>query len=255
VRGRFSADPTFASRLAAVLAAEGFVPSAFEPFFEEVRSQAPVFLTPESMLKSRLADLLLPFRAQLPSGIAYLTQVDTERSGELAELFQAEQGLFYVDQDALFSQAYGAFRARTLWLVLSGLGLVLLTLWLRYRDLKLCLLGMVPAVLGAGAALGAQGLWGTPLNLMHVIGMLLVLSMGVDYGIYMLESRGSAEEGVVTLGSVLLAALTTVLSFGLLGISENPALAGIGMTVSLGLVSTVLMSPVLLVLTQLKRTA
>jgi predicted exporter len=79
--------------------------------------------------------------------------------------------------------------------------------------------------------------------------------MGVDYGIYMLESRDDAEEGVVTLGSVLLAALTTVLSFGLLGLSENPALAGIGMTVSLGLVFSVLMSPVVLVWTQSKLAA
>ncbi|MFT3921054.1 MAG: MMPL family transporter [Myxococcales bacterium] len=254
-RSRFANDPEFTARLDAVLTGEGFVAAAFQPFLDEVSRRDPVFLTPEQVLSSKLSDLLLPFRAKLPSGIAYLTQVDTVRSAELSGLFADEPGLFYVDQEALFSQAYGEFRARTLWLVVSGLGLVLLTLWLRYRDLKLCLLGMVPAVLGAGAALGAQGLWGTPLNLMHVIGMLLVLSMGVDYGIYMLESRESVEEGVVTLGSVLLAALTTVLSFGLLGLSENPALAGIGMTVSLGLVFTVVMSPVVLVWTQAKRTA
>jgi predicted exporter len=81
---------------------------------------------------------------------------------------------------------------------------------------------------------------------MHVIGVLLVLSMGVDYGIYALESRSSVEEGVTTLGSVLLAALTTVLSFGLLGVSRNPALSAIGCTVGFGLFFTVLASPVVL---------
>jgi predicted exporter len=66
----------------------------------------------------------------------------------------------------------------------------------------------------------------------------------------MLESRESLQEGVVTLGSVLLAALTTLLSFGLLGVSPNPALSGIGLTVTLGLLVSVLVSPVVLVWTQ-----
>jgi predicted exporter len=151
-----------------------------------------------------------------------------------------------VDQEALFGAAYGSFRTRTLAMVLLGLGLVLVTLLARYRSLRVSLLGMVPALLGAAAALGIEALRGVPTTLMHVIGVLLVLSMGVDYGIYVLESRQSVEEGVTTLGSVLLASLTTVLSFGLLGISANPALSAIGCTVGFGLMFTVLASPVLL---------
>ena len=98
--------------------------------------------------------------------------------------------------------------------------------------------------------MGLQGLLGIPATLMHVIAILLVLSMGVDYGIYMLESRESLREGGVTLGSVLLAALTTLLSFGLLGLSRNPALSGIGLTVTLGLLFSVAVSPVVLVWTR-----
>ncbi|HVZ33785.1 MAG TPA: hypothetical protein VG963_15240, partial [Polyangiaceae bacterium] len=84
--------------------------------------------------------------------------------------------------------------------------------------------------------------------------VLLVLSMGVDYGIYVLESKHSVEEGATTLGGVLLAALTTVLSFGLLGLSANPALAAIGATVGYGMVFTVLASPVVLAFTRAERT-
>jgi predicted exporter len=82
---------------------------------------------------------------------------------------------------------------------------------------------------------------------MNVIAVLLVLSMGVDYGIYALEGNQDEREAATTLGSVLLAALTTVLSFGLLGLSDNPALASIGATVGLGLVFCVLTSPLVLV--------
>jgi predicted exporter len=88
-----------------------------------------------------------------------------------------------------------------------------------------------------------------------VIGVLLVLSMGVDYGIYALESQQhGADDGVTTLGSVLLAALTTVLSFGLLGLSDNPALAAVGSTVGFGLVFTVIASPIVLAFTRAEKT-
>ncbi len=246
-RARLTQDASLEPRLSKVLEEQGFVAAAFAPFFEQLKSTEPSHLTPDALLGSAFADLLLPFRAQLEHEVAYLTQVDTEDSNKLEALFAEDEQLFYVDQEALFNAAYGAFRSRTLSLVWVGLVLVLGTLLLRYRNLALCLGGMVPALLGGGAALGVQGLLGIPATLMHVIGLLLVLSMGVDYGIYMLESRGDMEEGVVTLGSVALAALTTVLSFGLLGLSANPALAGIGLTVSLGLVFSVLASPVVLV--------
>jgi predicted exporter len=159
-------------------------------------------------------------------------------------------GVHYLDQEALFSGAYARFRTRTLVLSALGLLLVLAILGARYRSLRMSLLGMLPAVLGAGAALGLEALRGVPATMMHVIGVLLVLSMGVDYGIYALESRNSAEDSVTTLGGVLLAALTTVLSFGLLGLSANPALAAIGSTVGFGMVFTVLASPVVLALTR-----
>lgn len=250
VRERLLRDPSLEQRFSRILNEQGFVPEAFAPFFAELKNAQPSVLRPEAILASPLADLLVPFRAQLKDQVAYMTQVDTQDPEPLRALFAGESQLFFVDQEALFNEAYGAFRARTLSLVWAGLGLVLLTLMARYRNLRMCLSGMVPAVLGAGAALGLQGLLGVPATLMHVIGLLLVLSMGVDYGIYMLESRGDMDEGVVTLGSVILAALTTVLSFGLLGLSENPALAGIGITVSLGLVFSVCVSPVVLVWTR-----
>lgn len=243
---RLAADPTFVPRLNAVLEREGFVASAFAPF-EQALHEPPTLLTPAQLRDTSLAAAWLsPFRAQLRSGTAYLTSLEASPSLDVAALLRGVPGVHFVDQEALFGAAYGSFRTRTLAMVLLGLGLVLLTLLARYRSLRVSLLGMVPALLGAAAALGVEALRGVPTTLMHVIGVLLVLSMGVDYGIYVLESRASVEEGVTTLGSVLLASLTTVLSFGLLGISANPALSAIGCTVGFGLMFTVLASPVLL---------
>jgi len=244
---RLADDPSFVPRLSAVLERQGFVASAFAPFADDLKLP-PTPLTPAQLIETPLAAAwVAPFRAQLRGGTAYLTSLEAPPGVDVAALVGDLPGVHFVDQEALFSAAYGSFRTRILAMVLLGLVLVLGTLLLRYRSLRIALLGMLPALLGAAAALGVEGLRGVPTTLMHVIGVLLVLSMGVDYGIYVLESRASVEEGVTTLGSVLLAALTTVLSFGLLGVSDNPALAAIGSTVGFGLMFTVLASPVLLV--------
>ena len=248
VRARLASDPTFVPRLRAALTTQGFDAAAFAPFEAELARKDPILVTPAQVASSPLADLVRPFRVPLAEGIAYLVPVSTTRSAELARVVEGKSGLLYIDQEALFDEAFNRFRARAVWLLFIGLGFVVATLWFRYRNARVAALGMLPAVLGAGAALGVEGLMGMHLTLMHVIAILLVLSMGVDYGIYVLESRESLEEGVTTLGSILLAALTTVLSFGLLGLSDNPALAGIGLTVSLGLLFTVLASPAVLAL-------
>lgn len=244
---RLAEDKTLVARLEVVMREQGFAPEAFTPFVEALRSE-PTYITPERVLASSLADLIRPFRVEREKGIAYLLPVSTTRSAELDRLFTGLDGIFYIDQEALFDDAYALFRDRAITLLLVGLVLVVGTLLVRYQSARVTAVGMVPAILGALATLGFEGFAGIEVTLMHVIAILLVVSMGVDYGIYVLESRQSLEEGVTTLGSILLAALTTVLSFGVLGFSDNPALSGIGATVSLGLLFSVLLSPVVLAL-------
>jgi predicted exporter len=248
-RARMTDDTTFLPRLRAELTRQGFVPEAFAGF-ERALQAPPVELTPEVVERSAFAaSWLAPFRAQLRGQVAYLTSIESS-TADVGAMLQGLEGVHFLDQEALYREAYRGFRTRTLWLLGLGLLLVLGILLARYRSAKVAVLGMVPAFLGAGAAIGIEALRGVPATVMHVIGVLLVLSMGVDYGIYALESQHSAEEGVTTLGSVVLAAMTTVLSFGLLGLSRNPALAAVGNTVGFGLVFTVLASPVLLAFTR-----
>lgn len=237
-------DPSLLPRLRAALTERGFVAGAFAPF-EAALAAPPVLLSPEQVLSSPLAYVVASARARLGAGVAYLTPVTAGDTKALQSLLAGLEGVHYVDQEALFGAAYARFRERALSLLGWGLGLVLLCLLARYRKPLAALLGMLPAVLGAGAALGVLGLLGMEVSFMNVIALLLVVSMGVDYGIYSLE--GGDHEAATTLGGVLLAALTTVLSFGALGFSDNPALASIGTTVGLGLLFCVWTSPLVLV--------
>jgi predicted exporter len=72
-----------------------------------------------------------------------------------------------------------------------------------------------------------------------VLALILILGIGVDYGIFLLEHEGDGAAWV----AVVLGAASTVLSFGLLALSATPALRAFGLTMLFGTTSVWLMSP------------
>jgi len=87
-------------------------------------------------------------------------------------------------------------------------------------------------VLASLITLGCLGWLSIPVNLFTVLALLLVLGVGIDYGIYMEEERGD-QDSAAWIG-VSLSAMTTLLSFGLLALSQTPALQTFGLTMLLG---------------------
>jgi predicted exporter len=149
----------------------------------------------------------------------------------------------YFDQEELLTSTYGAYRARTLTMVVIGLGAVLLLLILRHRRVDLALAASVPAALAALTTLGVLGLLGMTANLMHLVALLLILSMGVDYGVFIVEHRDDPQATRATLVGLVAACLTTVLSFGLLAASDNPALSSLGLSLAIGVILAVGLAP------------
>jgi predicted exporter len=86
------------------------------------------------------------------------------------------------------------------------------------------------------------------------LALLLILGVGINYAIFLFEGARAAtgpesvtRESAAMVG-VVLSAATTLLSFGLLGLSSMPALAGFGITLALGIGIAVLLAPAVLVL-------
>ena len=65
-----------------------------------------------------------------------------------------------------------------------------------------------------------EGWLGESLQLFNVLALILLLGIGVDYGIFLLEHDGDGSAWL----AVVLGAASTLLSFGLLGLSGTPAL-------------------------------
>lgn len=253
-RAELAGDPTLPLRMQVALRTAGFVPNTFHEFFADLAGPSPGALTFRELLGSPLADIVRPFRVVIGGRVGVVTPVTGVRDGAaLRARLAGLREVHYFDQRAFLEDAYGRFRKRTLQLVGVGLLVVFLIVYGRYRNLRLSLAAFLPCVLAAGATVSILALSGRVLNLMHLIGILLVLSMGADYGIFVVESRDHAEEVGATLLGVIVAMTTTVFSFGLLGMSANPALSALGVTSGLGVLLSALCAPVALVLLRSER--
>jgi predicted exporter len=132
---------------------------------------------------------------------------------------------------------------RTLQMVGIGLVLVFAMILARYRRLAPSIAAFAPAILASATSIAIVALFGQELNLMHLVALLLVLSMGEDYGVFMVEAHGAGDDIGNAMSSVLLACVTTVLSFGLLAMSSNPALRALGSITGLGVLLSFVLTP------------
>ncbi|SAK86635.1 lipoprotein transmembrane [Caballeronia calidae] len=156
---------------------------------------------------------------------------------------RAVEGVAFVDKAASVSKLFGAYRVDSgMWLG-GALLLVLVLLIARYR-LRGGIATTLPVLLAVGVTLAAFGYARVPLNLFNCLALMLVLGVGANYAVFLREGclRENADLGAVWTG-VLLSAATTLLSFGMLGMSAMPALKSFGATLALGILVSVLLAP------------
>jgi predicted exporter len=160
---------------------------------------------------------------------AHLTAVATAANGI--------EGVRWIDRTATFSTLLHHYRLQMGWLLLAGYVAVGLALLARFR--RNAWRAWVPTVLAALLSLAALGWLGVPLQLFGVLAQLLLLGLGVDYGIFLLEHEGDGASWL----AVCLGAASTLLAFGLLSLSATPALHGFGLTLLFGISLVWLLSP------------
>ena len=141
-------------------------------------------------------------------------------------------GVRLVDPTADFSALLGKYRNRALLLTaLSALLMVPLLVW-RYGWRRAGWI-LVPPAMALVLAPAAVGLLGQGFTFFHVMALVLILSIGIDYALFCAESGVGRQP--VTMLAVWLATLTTLLSFGLLAASGVPAVRGFGVTMLVGI--------------------
>lgn len=82
---------------------------------------------------------------------------------------------------------------------------------------------------------------GVPLNFFSVTAMVLILGMGIDYSIFLENSKGDKS---VPFFAVMLCMMTTVLSFGTLSFSSFAPVGTFGLTLLIGILFSFIIAPV-----------
>jgi predicted exporter len=157
---------------------------------------------------------------------------------------QAVEGVTFLDKVASVTRLFGEYRKAFSYGLAIAIVVVLGVLSRRYgwRGGAAVLL---PTLLGIAGSLAISGYAGMPMTLFSVMALMLVLGVGVNYAIFLVEGRGREGSAFV---AVLLSAATTLLSFGLLAFSGTPALAQFGKTLVAGIGIAVLLAPLAMTL-------
>jgi len=149
---------------------------------------------------------------------------------ELSSLLDGLQGVEYVNTLERTRLALAEQRESATRLLLLAYALVAVLMIIRFKNVRAIYLVVVPVCATAMLFLISL-VAGFALNLFHIMALFLVLGFGMDYTIFAHEMR---EHSSVTLQAILLSALTSLLSFGLLGLSAIPVVASFGVTLLVG---------------------
>jgi predicted exporter len=176
---------------------------------------------------------------QYASIIALRGLNDYRHLAALAAVADQVPGVQWVDKVADISAVLRYYRQYMSWALLAAYLTIFVLLSLRYR--AAAWRALAPPLVATLLTLALFGLLGQPLQLFHVLACLLLLGLGVDYGIFLQEQADQQRRHAwLTIG---LSALSALLSFGLLGLSNSPPLHAFGLTMLIGMGLIWLLSP------------
>lgn len=109
-----------------------------------------------------------------------------------------------------------------------GAGLIVMVLLLGLRSAARGLEVALSAAAAVGGTIALLSLLGIPLGVFHIIAMLLVVGLSIDYGLF---ARPGDPSGM---GSVTVCAVSSVVAFTILATAKIPLLQAMGLTVACG---------------------
>ncbi|MGZ5249852.1 MAG: MMPL family transporter [Caldimonas sp.] len=234
--------PTLRARLARATEGGALPATRLEPFLAEVEAargqpafgRAALEGTPLATAVDALllpGDRARPWRALLNLQAAPGQEIDARRIREaIAGVPGAQLVAIKPELDAL----YARYLKQAEWQAWLGAAAVVVLLGLYLRSARRLLAVLLPLAAASVIVLAALAASGAALGILHLVGLLLTVAIGSNYALFFDHLRRAPEVDEDTLASLLLANLTTVISFGLLATSRIPVLQAVGIVVAPG---------------------
>lgn len=240
--------PTLSAALEAATAVGPLTAARLAPFVNEVQAaRQRALITPDALRATALAPLIDVLLVHRPDG-SWAALLPLQPAGDTLDNVRVQQALAGVpgtqiieigaELKRLYARYLGEAQTQAL---LGALGVVLL-MAITLRSLPRLLAVCQPLLMAVLITMGVLALLGVQLGILHLVGLLLVVAVGSNYALFfdMVQQQGAPDED--TLASLLLANMTTVLSFALIAISEIPALSAVGRVVAPGTLLSLLLA-------------
>ncbi|TEW54089.1 hypothetical protein E2R68_09425 [Psychromonas sp. RZ22] len=159
----------------------------------------------------------------------------------VAHYIEQQADVQVLDKAAEISAIFSHYRLFIGEMLLAVYFLIGLLLAWHYGVKKACKV-MTPPLIAGVAALAITAVFAIPITIFNLLALLLVLGIGIDYTLFFAEQKNTINSENTFL-AITLSAITTVLSFGLLALSETQAIYGFGVTVLTGIIIAWLLAP------------
>ena len=237
------------SNLQLALQGTPFRSALFEPFLQEMESARglqPLELAQltESVVGQPLENLLnqesekwfilVPlYGVNSASAISQLMQQVGDPSMRYLQLGEEGKRMVTSFREEIFSRI--------------GLGVVAMSLLLLLglKSVRQTLLVLLPVVLAVTLTISLLVLLGQKLSIFHLVALMLVVGIGIDYSLFFSRKEASDEDEWRTFHALVVCALSTSTVFSILASSEVPVLNAIGLTTAIGVVMSFLASMLL----------
>ncbi len=236
------------SRLQTALADSPLAANKLTPFLQDMdNARQSASLTRVELNGTSLALAVDALLLQQSNGWSVLLPLRPgEQDIDAAEVRTAlaGSGALFIDMKVEFDKLYNDYLHEAMLLSLAGLLAIVALLAASLRSPRRLAAVLLPLILSVLLVVAALHLLGERLHLLHLIGMLLIVAVGSNYGLFFDHASEQGHFDPETLASMLIANLTTAIGFGTLALSKVPVLHAVGVTVGPGAILALLLSAI-----------
>lgn len=216
-----------------------FKPEAFKPWIDSVvSSRSLVPLDYDSIMSTPLADALrLGLFLHGDMWISTLRISGVQSNVELNNWLDLHPDVkeSHVEVKRATEQLLIEYRQSTFHSFLGVVLLLAVVILFWTRDIKRTIWILLPVSIGVLCGLAVPLLTGTAINVFHLLALLLVLGMGLDYSLFFNRENGDEFERKQQTHAISISALTTSAAFSVLAFSSVPVMVAMGQTVAAGI--------------------
>jgi predicted exporter len=234
---------TLRQSMRSAVAGTPFREAAFDPFLEAAAEASSLeILDPAAIAGTPLAAWLDAHLLALESNwVALISLVGPQPAALQERVAQWPVAVTLVDIQGASIEMMQDYRRNAVMVIAVAALLILALLWYGRGELRQTLWIAITVSAALSATIAVAVLVHGSLTVMHLVALLLVLGLGLDYALFVSRVESAAERECTRRG-IFLCAISTTLAFGILAGSSIPVLKYLGLTVATGSVANFLLA-------------